>query len=231
MENCERLLRQACGQVRPFALGWSERNVCLRICDIWRFALFNSERVISLARRRRIARLADNLREASGRLDGAFAEVLGNLADAGRQPARDLRKELNGLGGLGGEFLDTLRELAGGSVFPTSRGSPRPPWRAALKAGGDRRSGDRSLKGSVLGMAVRLYYEAHANPGFSVGGPLVRFANAIGEFALGENEPFTVDSVRAEYRRFKRNMNRRELILRRIPSLQFLYSNEAAHPD
>jgi hypothetical protein len=50
-------------------------------------------------------------------------------------------------------------------------------------------------------MAARLYYEAHARPGFSVGGPLVRFANAIGEIALGEREPFTADAVRTEYNR------------------------------
>ncbi len=92
--------------------------------------------------------------------------------------------------------------------------------------GGDRRSGDRSLKGSVLGMAVRLYYEAHANPGFSVGGQLVCFANAIGEIALGDGEPFTADAVRSEYNRLKRKIKKGELNLRRVPSPQLLYKRK-----
>jgi hypothetical protein len=72
-------------------------------------------------------------------------------------------------------------------------------------------------------MAARLYYEAHARPGFSVGGPLVRFANAIGEIALGEREPFTADAVRTEYNRLKRKIKKGELSLRPISSLRLLY--------
>jgi hypothetical protein len=52
------------------------------------------------------------------------------------------------------------------------------------KRGGNRRSGERQLETSVLGMIVRLYCEAHANPAFSNGGPLVKFANTIGRQVL-----------------------------------------------
>jgi hypothetical protein len=121
--------------------------------------------------------------------------------------ARDLQRELEGLGGLHGEFSDTLRALAG----------PEPAWRRNLKVGSDRRSGERTLKSSVLGMAVRLYCEAHANPRFSIDGPLVRFANALGELVLGETNPFSPDAVRAEFRRMKPNA-------RRLSSLQSLYA-------
>jgi hypothetical protein len=216
VENVERLLVEACRELRAFAPGWNERHLCNRIYDIWRFAYFNSNRVIPLARRRRIARLAADLRGVSGSLDGEFLEVLRDLAEAGRWCARELRKELDELGGLDGRFCDTLQALA----------RYDPAWRGALKMGGDRRSGDRSLKGSVLGMAVRLYYEAHANPGFSVGGQLVRFANAIGEITLRKTEPFTASAVRAEYNRFRRKIKRGELNLRRVPSLQLLYKTQ-----
>ncbi len=215
-ENVERLLVKACRELRAFALGWNERHLCNRIYDIWRFAFFNGNPVISLARRRRIARLAADLRGVSGSLDGEFLEVLRDLAEAGRWCARELRKELDELGGLDGRFCDTLRALARYDAT----------WRGALKMGGDRRSGDRSLKGSVLGMAVRLYYEAHANPGFSVGGQLVCFANAIGEIALGDGEPFTADAVRSEYNRLKRKIKKGELNLRRVPSPQLLYKRK-----
>ncbi len=53
-------------------------------------------------------------------------------------------------------------------------------------------------------MIVRLYVDAHAKPAFSVGGPLVRFANGIGELVLQEQEPFTSDAVKAEFRRQRR---------------------------
>jgi hypothetical protein len=206
-EKIDRLLRRACAEVHALALGWNQRQLLLRIYDIWRFTVFNSEQVIPLQRRRRISRLATDLLAASSRVGGQFAEALQKRAAAGQLLARDLQRELEGLGGLHGEFSDTLRALAG----------PEPAWRRNLKAGGDRRSGERTLKSSVLGMAVRLYCEAHANPRFSIDGPLVRFANALGELVLGETNPFSPDAVRAEFRRMKPNA-------RRLSSLQSLYA-------
>ena len=215
-ENVERLLAKACSELTAFAQRWNARSLCNRIYDIWRFAIFNGNEVIDLARRRRIGRLAADLRGVSGSLDGNFLQVLQDLAEAGRWRARELQNELRGLGGLDGRFSDTLRALVGSD----------PAWRGTLKKGGDRRSGERSLEGSVLGMAVRLYYEAHARPGFSVAGPLVRFANAIGEIALGEREPFTADAVRTEYNRLKRKIKKGELSLRPISILRLLYKLE-----
>jgi hypothetical protein len=92
VENVERLLAKACRELGAFALGWNERHLCNRIYDIWRFAFFNGNRVIPLARRRRIARLAADLRGVSGSLDGEFLEVLRDLAEAGRWCARELAK-------------------------------------------------------------------------------------------------------------------------------------------
>jgi hypothetical protein len=154
--KAERLLRQARDEIKEFALGWNERRLAERIVDIHRFVIFNSEPVIPLQRRRRISRLAGDLLAASSRVSGEFAEALQKRAAAGQLLARDLQRELEGLGGLNGEFSYTLRALAGSE----------PVWRTVRKAGGDRRSGERTLKNSVLGMSVRLYCEAHANPTF-----------------------------------------------------------------
>ena len=223
VENVERLLVKACRELRAFAAGLERAPSLQSHLRYLAFRLSQRQPSDPSARRRRIARLAADLRGVSGSLDGEFLEVLRDLAEAGRWCARELRKELEELGGLDGRFCDTLQALA----------RYDPAWRGALKMGGDRRSGDRSLKGSVLGMAVRLYYEAHANPGFSVGGQLVRFANAIGEITLRKREPFTADAVRAEYNRFRRKIKRGELNLRRVPSLQLLYKTQvtAAEED
>jgi hypothetical protein len=122
--------------------------------------------------------------------------------------AGDLLKEIE-LGGFGfgtaeeeDEFLTRLR------FFRRFDGVVRlPVWGEAQqsqpKRGGDRRSGLQSFKGSVLGKIVGLYREAHANPGFSPEGPLVRFANTVGELALGKAKPFTSNAVKAEFRRMK----------------------------
>jgi hypothetical protein len=57
--------------IPKFSLGWNAQKLSLRLYEIHRFFLFNSELVIPLARRRKISRLA-----------------------------RDLLSELDGLGGL-----------------------------------------------------------------------------------------------------------------------------------
>jgi hypothetical protein len=152
-----------------------------RILEIQWFAVAvrKEEEAVPLGRRRRIARLA-----------------------------RDLLKEIE-LAGIGigtveqeAAFLTLLRMLR------TFDGVVRLPAREAApqsqsKRGGDRRSGVRSFKGSVLVKIVGLYCEAHANPRFSEGGPLVRFANTVGELALGKAKPFTSNAVKAEFRRMK----------------------------
>ncbi len=117
--------------------------------------------------------------------------------------ASKLLSELNGLGGLPEGFLDTLHALAG------PKGERRTASQSRPSPGGDRRSGERTLRSSVLGMIVRLYCEAHEEPTFSDGGPLVRFANSVGRWALGvEGDPFTSDAVKAEFRRMKPEVRR-----------------------
>jgi hypothetical protein len=168
------------GEDLEFSLGWTPEKAFLRIQEIKRFATFNSEAVIPLVRRRRIARLAE-----------------------------ELLTELDGLGVPDG-LLDTLHALAG------SEREWRCKQRNTFTRGGDRRSGDRTLEGSILGMIVRLYCEAHERPTFSKNGPVVRFANAVGEHVLGEANPFTSDAVKAEFRRMKPKS-------RRMGSLRILY--------
>jgi hypothetical protein len=137
------------------------------------------EEAVPLDRRRRIARLA-----------------------------RELHKEIELVGiGFGtaeaeAAFMSQLR------FFRTFDGVVRlPVWgespQSPPKRGGARRSGLRSFEGSVLEKIVRLYREAHANPGFSSEGPLVRFANTVGELALGTAKPFSSNAVKAEFRRVK----------------------------
>lgn len=157
-----------------FAVGWNEARLLERVYEIFRFAQLNSRKVIPLDRRRRIARLAD-----------------------------EMLAELQGLGGLPEGFLDALRALAG----------TKPEWRTDQQRrsnrGGDRRSGERTLEGSVLGMIVRVYCEAHHKPAFSEGGPLVRFANAVGRDVLSvSGKPFTSNAVKAEFRRMKSKVRR-----------------------
>jgi hypothetical protein len=158
------------------APGWNQQRLAERIREI---QLFATPSLVPLDQRRRIARLARKL---------------------------DKEIELAGIGIGTGEseavFLSHLRLLR------TIDGLVRlPVWGEApqtqSKRGGARRSGLRSLKGSVLGKIVQLYCEAHANPRFSPKGPLVRFANPVGELAFGQAEPFTPDAVKAEYRRMK----------------------------
>jgi hypothetical protein len=176
-------------EIEAFAPGWNERRLFQQIEDIWRFGLFSF--VIPMDRRRAIARLATDVLGVSETVDeGEFTPTLERIACERRWKARELHSELAGVGGLSGDFSRTLRDLAG----------PEAEWRTAMKKGGDRRSGERSLKGSVLAMAVRLYCDAHAKPGFSVEGPMCRFSNAIGGLALGVERPFNAEAVRHAHR-------------------------------
>jgi hypothetical protein len=198
-KRVERLLQQACCEVKTFAPGWDRDRL---IWEIHSFAVAvrREQETVPLDRRRRIARLA-----------------------------RDLDKEIE-LAGIGigtveaGEvFLGYLRLLATFDGFSHS-----PVWGEAsqsLSKRGTRRSRLRSLKDSVLEKTVQLYFEAVANPGFSAEGPLVRFANGIGELTLGTAKPFTSDAVRAECRRMK-------MKARRIRSLMGgLFRQENDHDD
>ena len=186
-----------CGEDWRFALGWNEEKVLGRLCDIYRFAMFNSRAVIPFDRRRRIARLAHELlAELNGECGpanhGPDAEPGSCVTCAGSRTRR--------LGGLPEGFRDTLHALAG----PTAKAEWRTASQSQSKRGGDRRSGERTLEASILGMIVRLYCEAQEEPAFSDGGPLVRFANSAGRWALGvEGDPFTSDAVKAEFRRMK----------------------------
>ena len=102
--------------------------------------------------------------------------------------ARDLLAMLEGVGGLDSAFLSTLAQLSAGV-----------PQRSKK----ERRSEQHSVKDSVRRMAVRLYIEATADPGFSSGGPLVRFANAVLKLTLDKEKPFTDDSIKGEFGEMK----------------------------
>ena len=211
--------------LKGFAPGWTTAKVAERIYHICHFAVFNSDLVISLDRRRRISRLASDLLSVEDGSTEAPSEYLDDLRDlAGRQPgwrtvpnvsggnrlAGKLTAQLAKIeapGGLSAEFHETLR---------TRAASERQRFTTLRNWGGNRRSGERSLKSSVLGMIVLLYCEAHARPGGAENGPLFRFANAVGELALGERQQFTPGAVRAEFRRMKPKV-------RRLPSLRALY--------
>jgi hypothetical protein len=163
--NFEAWLDEICAAFGPFALGRRAEKLRVRILEIRRWLVFNSEAVIPLARRRKIA------------------------ADA-----RKLLTSLDGLGGLDDGFIGTLRALALGA--PDRQGH-----------GGDRRSDQRTVNGSVLGMAVRLHIEAHAKPGFAANGPLVRFVNNVRQL-LDIAEPFTPDSIKAEYNAMRKKVSK-----------------------
>jgi hypothetical protein len=200
--NRKRVFRQACREIE-FAPGWNKRRLLFRTYEICAIVRLNSEQGIPMDRRRRIWRLAgDILLEEKGGVPGFWNEM-GDLL-AGHEPdwrtvpqaqrSTKLLLDLEGLGGLTPEFLTALRTRAASEhrCFATSH-----------DRGGDWRSGEHSLRSTVLRMAVRLYCEAHASPGGSVGGPSFRFANAIRELTSDEPEPFSACAVRAEFRRIK----------------------------
>jgi hypothetical protein len=183
-ERAQRLLHQACGEIKVIAPGWNQQRLAERIGEI---QLFATPSLVPLDQRRRIARLA-----------------------------RKLDKEIElagiGVGTVESEpvFLSHLRLLGtidGVVHLPVWGKAPQ----SQSKRGGARRSGLRSLRGSVLGKIVRLYCEAHANPRFSPEGPLVRFANMVGELALDEAKPFTPNAVKAEFWRMKLKARRTDL--------------------
>ena len=161
-EDVERLLAQALRELRAFGPGWGRVAVLERVYDICKFAVLNGPPVIPLERRRRIGRLASDIvltKDGSGAVQEMSA-----LADRERvwrtpgadRPATRLLAELDGLGGLSAEFLVGLGALAA---------SERQKFITSNDWGGNRRSGERTLKNSVLGMIVWLYCEAHAKPG------------------------------------------------------------------
>jgi hypothetical protein len=198
-KRVQRLLDQACGEVKALAPGWDRHRLIERIQEIHLSAAADrkGEEAVPLFRRRRIAR-----------------------------SARDLLKEIE-LAGFGfgtaeaeANFLSWLR------FFRSFDGVVRVPvWGAPqsqTRRGGDRRSGLQLFKGSVLSKIVRLYREAHANPRFSLEGPLVRFANTVGELALGKAKPFSSDAVKAEFRREKLRAPR--------PRRQRPYNSDRSNP-
>jgi hypothetical protein len=198
-----RVFRQACSEIGAFAPGWNKRRLLLRTYEICAVVRLNSEQGIPIDRRRRIWRLAgDILLEEKGGPPGFWNEM-GDLL-AGREPdwrtvpaaqrATKLLSELDGLGGLTPEFLTALR---------TRAASEHQRFATSHDRGGDWRSGEHSLRNTILRMAVRLYCDAHASPGGSEGGPSFRFANAIRELTSDEPEPFNKGAVRAEFRKIK----------------------------
>jgi hypothetical protein len=176
--------------MKALAPGWDGHRLAERIREIYRFGLSTrrEREFVPLDQRRRIARLAHSLQK----------EI--ELARFAIGPEESSERA----------FLVILRMLSamdGVSRLPVLGEASQ----SQLKRGGARRSGLQSLKASVLGKTVRLYCEAHANPRFSSEGPLVRFANTVGELALGEAKPFTSDAVKAEFRRMKLKVPRPDL--------------------
>ena len=111
--------------------------------------------------------------------------------------ALKLSGEVQGLGGLPIVFTEILDALARGDGLESKISDDK------AGRGGDRRSGKRSLKGSVLEMSVRLYREAHQKPGYSENGPLVRFVNAVAALVLGTDHKCDTDVVRKAFKRTK----------------------------
>lgn len=207
-ERIVKILARAHKEICSFAPGWNDAKFSERLQRICQYATSNRY-VIPLARRRRIARLATDVLGSLGEVEGVFGPSLEKLAEMGRFGARELRSELAGLGGLDGEIREILLALAGDEAKKI----------VPLNHGGDRRSGEHTLKGSLLRMAVLLYCEAHAKPGFAVNGPICRFANAIGELTLGQSDAFSPGAVRAAHQRMKGKA-------RRLPPIGTFY-----HPD
>ena len=199
-DEATHLIEEARKQIRKFALGWNERRLVARIVETWRFARMNSERGIRARQRQRIPRLAAAIAsdiygatpEFRSQLEGLVGPVVPLLA-CDYRPATSLLRELDGLSGVSARFRETLGHLA----------ESRRTLSATIGRGGNRRSGERTLKSLVMGQAVLLYCEAAAKPGGSPTGPLFRFVNLIGELVLGEERPFSPNSVSAEFRRMR----------------------------
>lgn len=158
---------------KPFALAWDAAKLRARILEIGRWRIANGDEVISLDRRREIAR-----------------------------DAHQLLLSLDGLGGLDDRFLDTLRALAHSA--PDFSGH-----------GGNCRLGQRTADGSVLGMLVQLYTEAHQKPRFSITGPLVQFVNDAGALLLNKPNPFSANTIKGEFQK-ARGVNRKPRGLRSL---------------
>jgi hypothetical protein len=176
----QRLFDQACNEVKALAPGWDRDRVMKRIEEIHLFAatIRKEEEFVSLYRRRRIAHFARCLHNE--------IELAG--IGIGTVEQRDVFQTL----------LHLLTSLDGVVRLPGQGPQNR------SKRGGARRSGLRLFKGSVLERIVRLYREAHANPRFSSKGPLVRFANTVGELVLDTATPFPSNAVKAEFQKMKR---------------------------
>jgi hypothetical protein len=163
--------------IKRFARGWNEDSLKSRILSIRRFyVLVRDEGAIPLDKRTKISRLA-----------------------------RELLKELDGLGGWDKTFWDQDRGER--KPFREMLESLAALFKARSGRGGDHRSGERGAEQSVLAMLIRLYIEANADKvGFSKNGPLVRFVNTVGKLTLGTPDPFSSDTVRAEFQRVKEKM-------------------------
>jgi hypothetical protein len=199
-DDATRLALEARKQIKEFALGWNEQRLLDRFVVTFRFARMSSEQGIKARQRQRIPRLAAALAsdvygampEFRSELEGLLGPVL-PLPACDDRPATRLLSELDGLSGVSVRFRETLRRLADSEKTLFAR----------IGRGGDRRSGERTLKSLVMGQAVLLYCEAAAKPGESPTGPLFRFVNLVGELVLGEEKPFSLNSISAEFRRMR----------------------------
>jgi hypothetical protein len=106
-----------------------------------------------------------------------------------KRAADKLHKELDGLNGIDASFagsLDQFRDGLSNAVMSNEKTGSR-----------------HSAKTSVLRMAIRLYIELARKSGFSLGGPMVAFANFVGELVLEKPRPFSENAVAGVLKRLK----------------------------
>lgn len=174
MKEAERAkaLVHLCSMCEPYALGWRAERVARRIASIERFAAW--DRLIPVEKRRRVGRKA--------------LELLTEL------------QELGG-GGLCEQTLSDLAALAQGTVKRAGRGGDRRSAVVYPLVGAYPPTGEYSAETSMHRMIVRLWVEANERGGFSVNGPLTKFATSLCGF-LGVSKP-TDEALRNIHKEIK----------------------------
>jgi len=140
-------------------------------------------------------RLAQKIRDADRLLCLARTIPIQERREIARR-ARSLLSKLEALHGAGLQET-TLRDLRDVAGYV----SPRTGY------GGDRRSRERTERGLAHSIIVQLYIDAHVKPGFSKGGPAVRFVREVCGF-LGVKPP-SDEAVKALFREIKQDIKKR----------------------
>jgi hypothetical protein len=154
--RCVDDLAKMAATFQPLALGWTEFEVRNRLLEIGRFVNSNTL-VVPLDERRRRAQEARV----------AFKVCTGSDCIDAEELRRTIR-ESRGSDCIDKSVLLDLAYIADQEPVYAGRG-------------GNRRNGRHSVPASVARMAVRLYMDAHAKPGFTNDGPMVRFVGDAAE--------------------------------------------------